>query len=124
MFPLLNQALFFTQTTIGRQCQSFFVCLFNLEDLEKVRDMFSTKTGGRGFTAGLVKLTAKKHTFKQLLTDACCISTESHGHGFEEVKDYEVVRPVRLHSVRKRDTEVHLSVSLLNCQYHRYIPLL
>uniref|UniRef100_A0A8C2WYL2 ADAM metallopeptidase domain 28 n=1 Tax=Cyclopterus lumpus TaxID=8103 RepID=A0A8C2WYL2_CYCLU len=30
---------------------------------------------------------------------------KSHGHDFEEVKAYEVVRPVRLHSVRKRHTE-------------------
>ncbi|KAG8011611.1 Disintegrin and metalloproteinase domain-containing protein 28, partial [Nibea albiflora] len=31
--------------------------------------------------------------------------TEIHAHEFEEVKDYEVVRPVRLHTVRKRHTE-------------------
>ncbi|XP_074493721.1 disintegrin and metalloproteinase domain-containing protein 28-like isoform X2 [Sebastes fasciatus] len=31
--------------------------------------------------------------------------SESHGHDFEEVKDYEVVRPVRLHTVRKRHAE-------------------
>ncbi|XP_075934298.1 zinc metalloproteinase-disintegrin-like MTP4 [Anarhichas minor] len=31
--------------------------------------------------------------------------SESHGHDFDEVKDYEVVRPIRLHSVRKRHTE-------------------
>ncbi|XP_068422717.1 zinc metalloproteinase-disintegrin-like MTP4 [Clinocottus analis] len=31
--------------------------------------------------------------------------SESHGHDFEEAKAYEVVRPVRLHSVRKRQTE-------------------
>uniref|UniRef100_A0A3Q1IKR6 Uncharacterized protein n=1 Tax=Anabas testudineus TaxID=64144 RepID=A0A3Q1IKR6_ANATE len=35
----------------------------------------------------------------------CCIFTESHGNVFEEVKDYEVVRPVRLHTVRKRHAE-------------------
>uniref|UniRef100_A0A8C4IBN3 ADAM metallopeptidase domain 28 n=1 Tax=Dicentrarchus labrax TaxID=13489 RepID=A0A8C4IBN3_DICLA len=40
----------------------------------------------------------------------CCVSTESHGHKFEEVKDYEVVRPVRLHTVRKRHAEVNFSV--------------
>ncbi len=38
----------------------------------------------------------------------CCISTESHGLDFEEIKDYEVVRPVRLHTLRKRDLEVYL----------------
>ncbi|XP_037634003.1 zinc metalloproteinase-disintegrin-like lachestatin-2 isoform X1 [Sebastes umbrosus] len=31
--------------------------------------------------------------------------SESHGHDFEDVKDYEVVRPVRLHTVRKRHAE-------------------
>lgn len=40
----------------------------------------------------------------------CCVSTESHGNVFEEVKDYEVVRPIRLHTVRKRHAEVHCSV--------------
>ena len=38
--------------------------------------------------------------------DVCCISTESHGPEADEVKDYEVVRPVRLHTVRKRHAEV------------------
>lgn len=34
------------------------------------------------------------------------LSAESHGHDFGEVKHYEVVRPVRLHSVRKRHADV------------------
>lgn len=37
----------------------------------------------------------------------CVISTESHGPEFEEAKDYEVVRPIRIHAVRKRHAEVH-----------------
>ncbi|XP_022614831.1 zinc metalloproteinase-disintegrin-like batroxstatin-3 [Seriola dumerili] len=40
-----------------------------------------------------------------LILNASLKPSESHGNGFEEVKDYEVVRPVRLHSVRKRDAE-------------------
>ncbi|KAM9360324.1 disintegrin and metalloproteinase domain-containing protein 28 [Symphorus nematophorus] len=40
-----------------------------------------------------------------LILNASLKPSESHGHGFEEVKDYEVVRPVRLHTVRKRHTE-------------------
>lgn len=48
-------------------------------------------------------------TFSSQTQCACCVSTESHGRDFEEVKDYEVVRPVRLHTVRKRQTEVFLS---------------
>eukprot|EP00064_Thunnus_orientalis_P023313 superscaffoldBa00008679_g23549 len=31
--------------------------------------------------------------------------SESHGPEADEVKDYEVVRPVRLHTVRKRHAE-------------------
>uniref|UniRef100_A0A674N6S1 ADAM metallopeptidase domain 28 n=1 Tax=Takifugu rubripes TaxID=31033 RepID=A0A674N6S1_TAKRU len=34
-----------------------------------------------------------------------CVSTESHSHEFGEVMHYQVVRPVRLHSLRKRGTE-------------------
>ncbi|XP_068577185.1 zinc metalloproteinase-disintegrin-like MTP4 [Cebidichthys violaceus] len=40
-----------------------------------------------------------------LILNASLKPSESHGHDFDEVKDYEVVRPVRLHSVRKRHTE-------------------
>ncbi|KAK5871734.1 hypothetical protein PBY51_004596 [Eleginops maclovinus] len=40
-----------------------------------------------------------------LLLNASLQSSESDGRDFEEVKDYEVVRPVRLHTVRKRDTQ-------------------
>ncbi|KAG7222164.1 hypothetical protein INR49_016736 [Caranx melampygus] len=40
-----------------------------------------------------------------LILNASLKPSESHGNGFEEVKDYEVVRPVRLHAVRKRDAE-------------------
>ncbi|XP_044054024.1 disintegrin and metalloproteinase domain-containing protein 28 isoform X2 [Siniperca chuatsi] len=40
-----------------------------------------------------------------LILNASLKPSESHGHEFEEVKDYEVVRPVRLHTVRKRHTE-------------------
>ncbi|XP_049907937.1 disintegrin and metalloproteinase domain-containing protein 28 [Epinephelus moara] len=40
-----------------------------------------------------------------LILNASLKPSESHGRDFEEVKDYEVVRPVRLHTVRKRDTE-------------------
>uniref|UniRef100_A0A8C2YZF8 ADAM metallopeptidase domain 28 n=1 Tax=Cyclopterus lumpus TaxID=8103 RepID=A0A8C2YZF8_CYCLU len=40
-----------------------------------------------------------------LILHASLQLSESHGHDFEEVKAYEVVRPVRLHSVRKRHTE-------------------
>ncbi|XP_068594483.1 disintegrin and metalloproteinase domain-containing protein 28 [Brachionichthys hirsutus] len=40
-----------------------------------------------------------------LALNAMLKPSESHGHGFEDVKDYEVVRPVRLHSVKKRHTE-------------------
>ncbi|XP_033947037.1 zinc metalloproteinase-disintegrin-like jararhagin isoform X1 [Pseudochaenichthys georgianus] len=41
-----------------------------------------------------------------LLLNASLQTSDSHGRDFEEVKDYEVVRPVRLHAVRKRDTDV------------------
>lgn len=34
------------------------------------------------------------------------VSTESHSHEFGEVMHYQVVRPVRLHSLRKRGAEV------------------
>lgn len=37
------------------------------------------------------------------------LSAESHSHDFGEVKHYEVVRPVRLHSVRKRHADVSFS---------------
>ncbi|XP_032371970.1 disintegrin and metalloproteinase domain-containing protein 28 [Etheostoma spectabile] len=40
-----------------------------------------------------------------LILNASLKHSESHGHDFEDVKDYEVVRPVRLHTVRKRHTE-------------------
>ncbi|XP_030274310.1 disintegrin and metalloproteinase domain-containing protein 28 [Sparus aurata] len=40
-----------------------------------------------------------------LILNASLKPSESHGRDFEEVKDYEVVRPVRLHTVRKRQTE-------------------
>nr|XP_046242204.1 disintegrin and metalloproteinase domain-containing protein 28 [Scatophagus argus] len=42
-----------------------------------------------------------------LILNASLKPSESHGHGheFEDVKDYEVVRPIRLHTVRKRHTE-------------------
>ncbi|KAM3611639.1 uncharacterized protein V6R79_021912 [Siganus canaliculatus] len=40
-----------------------------------------------------------------LILNASLKPSESQGHGFEEVKSYEVVRPVRLHTVRKRQTE-------------------
>lgn len=43
----------------------------------------------------------------------CCIFTESHGNVFEEVKDYEVVRPVRLHTVRKRHAEVRCNRAMV-----------
>uniref|UniRef100_A0A8C7QKJ6 ADAM metallopeptidase domain 28 n=1 Tax=Oncorhynchus mykiss TaxID=8022 RepID=A0A8C7QKJ6_ONCMY len=37
-------------------------------------------------------------------------------HGpLEGVRDYEVVRPIRLHTLRKRETEVHLSPVLPSC---------
>uniref|UniRef100_UPI0037E972E4 disintegrin and metalloproteinase domain-containing protein 28 n=1 Tax=Semicossyphus pulcher TaxID=241346 RepID=UPI0037E972E4 len=42
-----------------------------------------------------------------LILNASLKLPESHGHIFEEVKDFEVVRPVRTHSVRKRDIENH-----------------
>lgn len=38
--------------------------------------------------------------------NVCCIPAESRRHDLEDVKDYEVVRPVRLHSVRRRHAEV------------------
>ncbi|XP_070689915.1 disintegrin and metalloproteinase domain-containing protein 28 [Pempheris klunzingeri] len=40
-----------------------------------------------------------------LILNASLRPLESLGHGFDEVKAYEVVRPVRLHTVSKRDTE-------------------
>uniref|UniRef100_A0A7N6BLV1 ADAM metallopeptidase domain 28 n=1 Tax=Anabas testudineus TaxID=64144 RepID=A0A7N6BLV1_ANATE len=40
-----------------------------------------------------------------LILNASVKPSESHGNVFEEVKDYEVVRPVRLHTVRKRHAE-------------------
>ncbi|XP_042344180.1 disintegrin and metalloproteinase domain-containing protein 28 [Plectropomus leopardus] len=40
-----------------------------------------------------------------LILNASLKPSESHGHDFEEMKSYEVVRPVRLHTVRKRHTE-------------------
>ncbi|XP_070760282.1 zinc metalloproteinase-disintegrin-like MTP4 [Enoplosus armatus] len=40
-----------------------------------------------------------------LILNASLKPSESHGHEFGEAKDYEVVRPVRLHTVRKRHTE-------------------
>nr|XP_020446350.1 zinc metalloproteinase-disintegrin-like brevilysin H2a isoform X2 [Monopterus albus] len=40
-----------------------------------------------------------------LILNASLKLSESHGYEFEEVKHYEVVRPVRLHSVRKRHAE-------------------
>ncbi|KAE8291553.1 Zinc metalloproteinase-disintegrin-like MTP4 [Larimichthys crocea] len=40
-----------------------------------------------------------------LILNASLKPSEIHAHEFEEVKDYEVVRPVRLHTVRKRHTE-------------------
>ncbi|KAL6113893.1 adam28 [Pungitius sinensis] len=40
-----------------------------------------------------------------LVLNASIEPSESRGHDFEDVKDYEVVRPVRLHSVRRRHTE-------------------
>ncbi|XP_040897650.1 disintegrin and metalloproteinase domain-containing protein 28 [Toxotes jaculatrix] len=40
-----------------------------------------------------------------LMLNASLKPSESHGNEFEEVKDYEVVRPVRLHTVRKRHAE-------------------
>ncbi|XP_038560567.1 disintegrin and metalloproteinase domain-containing protein 28 [Micropterus salmoides] len=40
-----------------------------------------------------------------LILNASLKPSESHGHEFREAKDYEVVRPVRLHTVRKRHTE-------------------
>ncbi|KAF1388873.1 hypothetical protein PFLUV_G00067360 [Perca fluviatilis] len=40
-----------------------------------------------------------------LILNASLKHSESHGHDFEDVKDYEVVRPVRLHTVRKRHIE-------------------
>ncbi|KAK2837727.1 hypothetical protein Q5P01_014939 [Channa striata] len=40
-----------------------------------------------------------------LILNASLKLSESHRNVFEEVKDYEVVRPVRLHKVRKRDAE-------------------
>uniref|UniRef100_A0A3Q0RTR5 ADAM metallopeptidase domain 28 n=1 Tax=Amphilophus citrinellus TaxID=61819 RepID=A0A3Q0RTR5_AMPCI len=46
-------------------------------------------------------------TWLEIFNYVCCISTESHGPEFEEGKHYEVVRPVRLHTVRKRHTEYH-----------------
>lgn len=46
-----------------------------------------------------------------------CNSIESHGPATDEVKDYEVVRPVRLHTVRKRHAEVPCFYNL-NCLLH------
>uniref|UniRef100_A0A4W6G884 ADAM metallopeptidase domain 28 n=1 Tax=Lates calcarifer TaxID=8187 RepID=A0A4W6G884_LATCA len=40
-----------------------------------------------------------------LILNASLKPSESHGNDFEDVKDYEVVRPVRLHTVRKRHAE-------------------
>lgn len=40
-----------------------------------------------------------------LILTASLQPAESHGHDFEEVKAYEVVRPVRLHSVSRRHAE-------------------
>ncbi|XP_053277837.1 disintegrin and metalloproteinase domain-containing protein 28 isoform X1 [Pleuronectes platessa] len=41
-----------------------------------------------------------------LILNASLEPSESHGsHGFEEAKDHEVVRPVRLHTVSKRQAE-------------------
>ncbi|XP_059194056.1 disintegrin and metalloproteinase domain-containing protein 28 [Centropristis striata] len=40
-----------------------------------------------------------------LILHASLQPSGSHGGDFEEVKDYEVVRPVRLHTVRKRHAE-------------------
>ncbi|TKS78094.1 Disintegrin and metalloproteinase domain-containing protein 28 [Collichthys lucidus] len=61
-------------------------------------------------TAGPV--TANTQCVRSASGCLCNISTEREGylgkiyaHEFEEVKDYEVVRPVRLHTVRKRHTE-------------------
>ncbi|KAM9392974.1 disintegrin and metalloproteinase domain-containing protein 28 [Pholidichthys leucotaenia] len=42
-----------------------------------------------------------------LILNASLLLSESHGPEFEEGKDYEVVRPIRLHTVRKRQTEHH-----------------
>ncbi|CAJ1068776.1 disintegrin and metalloproteinase domain-containing protein 28 isoform X2 [Xyrichtys novacula] len=36
-----------------------------------------------------------------------CVSTGSHGHTFEEGTHWEVVRPVKIHSIRKRHIEGH-----------------
>ncbi|KAG7453988.1 zinc metalloproteinase-disintegrin-like brevilysin H2a [Solea senegalensis] len=48
-----------------------------------------------------------------LILNASPEPSESHGsHGFEEVKDYQVVRPIRLHSVRKRQAEYIRPVTL------------
>lgn len=44
-----------------------------------------------------------------------CVFTESHNPTFEVGKDYEVVRPVRLHAIRKRGTEVDLP-TLISCR--------
>ncbi|XP_054457268.1 zinc metalloproteinase-disintegrin-like brevilysin H2a [Anoplopoma fimbria] len=40
-----------------------------------------------------------------LILNASLKPSESHGHDFDQVKDYEVIRPIKLHSVRKRHTE-------------------
>ncbi|XP_040052475.2 zinc metalloproteinase-disintegrin-like MTP8 [Gasterosteus aculeatus] len=40
-----------------------------------------------------------------LVLNASIKASESRGHDLEDVKDYEVVRPVRLHSVRRRHAE-------------------
>ncbi|XP_020513659.1 disintegrin and metalloproteinase domain-containing protein 28 [Labrus bergylta] len=40
-----------------------------------------------------------------LMLDASLNLAESHDHVFEEGKDYEVVRPVRMHTIRKRHIE-------------------
>ncbi|XP_028269685.1 zinc metalloproteinase-disintegrin-like brevilysin H2a [Parambassis ranga] len=40
-----------------------------------------------------------------LILNASLKPSESHSHEFEEAKDYEVVRPVRIHTVRKRHAE-------------------
>ncbi|XP_070819689.1 disintegrin and metalloproteinase domain-containing protein 28 [Chaetodon trifascialis] len=40
-----------------------------------------------------------------LILNASLKPSESHSHEFEEARDYEVVRPVRLHTVRKRHAE-------------------